>query len=172
MTIGHSARLCAAWKICGIGVPGRSVGVARRAPIGIKLLALFFAFGACMCALTIVLLSFPGGALEPIWRINPEAQAEFQVLGGWSIVLMATVGTACGFATVGLARGRRWGRQLALAILVVNVTGDLVNAMVRHDWRTLIGLPLGGAMIAYLLKTGPVSERRETLEGHSINRNP
>ena len=29
--------------------------------------------------------------------------------------------------------------------------GDLLNAFVRNDLRTLIGLPIGGAMIAYLL---------------------
>jgi hypothetical protein len=29
--------------------------------------------------------------------------------------------------------------------------GDALNALVRADWRTLIGLPIGGAMLAYLL---------------------
>lgn len=135
-------------------MPGRSVGVGRRAPIGIKLLVLFFAFGACMCVLTIVLLLFPGGAFDPIWGINPGARAGFQALGEWSILLMAIVGTACGLAAIGLARGKRWGRQLALAILVVNVIGDVVNVFARHDLWTLIGLPIGGALIVYLLRAG------------------
>jgi Holliday junction resolvasome RuvABC DNA-binding subunit len=48
-------------------------------------------------------------------------------------------------------RGSRWGMRLALAILSVNILGDLFNALMRHDLRTLIGLPIGGAMIAYLI---------------------
>jgi hypothetical protein len=29
--------------------------------------------------------------------------------------------------------------------------GDLLNAFLRGDWRTLIGLPIGAAMLTYLL---------------------
>jgi hypothetical protein len=34
--------------------------VTKRVPFGLRLLAMFFGFGAFMCALTIVLLLFPG----------------------------------------------------------------------------------------------------------------
>src|SRR6187200_1806653 len=78
-------------------------------PIGMKLLALFFAFGTCMCSLTIVLLIFPGTMLDSLWRLNPEAHAAFQSIGWLSILLMATVGTACGLAAIGLARNTTWG---------------------------------------------------------------
>jgi hypothetical protein len=33
----------------------------------------------------------------------------------------------------------------------VNAVGDLLNAVIRHDARTLIGLPIDGGMMAYLL---------------------
>jgi hypothetical protein len=59
-------------------------------PIGMKLFAMFFAFGTCMCALTVVLLLFPGTALESLWRLNPEAHAVFQSIGSLSVLLMAT----------------------------------------------------------------------------------
>ena len=36
-------------------------------------LAAFFAFGATMCVLTIVLLLFPGTFLDSLWRLNPGA---------------------------------------------------------------------------------------------------
>jgi len=42
-------------------------------PLGIKLLAAFFVFGAGMSALTIVLLLFPGTRLDSLWRLDPEA---------------------------------------------------------------------------------------------------
>src|SRR5437588_12789184 len=97
-------------------------------PIGMKLLALFFAFGVCMCALTIGLLLFPGGALDSLWRLNPEALATFQWMGRLSILLMAVVGVACALAAIGLARNARWGRWLGILILLVNLVGDLTNA--------------------------------------------
>lgn len=69
---------------------------------------------------------------------------------------MATVGTGCAAAAIGLWRGARWGTRIALIILSLNIIGDLTNAFVRHDYRALIGLPIGGAMIFYLAR----SERR------------
>jgi hypothetical protein len=123
----------------------------QRGPIGIKLLCGFFAVGAAICAITIVALLFPGGALEPIWRLNPDAHIALQTIGKLSILLMVVVGSACAAAAIGLATRARWGILLALAILAVNLLGDSLNAFLRHDLRTLIGLPIGGAMIAYLL---------------------
>jgi len=65
---------------------------------------------------------------------------------------MAVVGVACGLAAIGLAKNAAWGRWLAIGVLTVNLIGDSVNALLRHDPRTLIGLPIGGLMIWYLLK--------------------
>jgi hypothetical protein len=123
----------------------------QRAPLGIKLLSAFFAVGAVICLITIIALLFPSGALDPIWRLNPDARVAFQQIGKLSILLMAVVGSACALAAIGLAKRARWGGRLALVILSVNLLGDLLNAFVRHDLRTLIGLPISGAMIAYLL---------------------
>ncbi len=115
--------------------------------------AAFFSFGAIMCGLTIVLLVFPGIALDSLWRLNPEARHAFQSLGNWSIALMATVGTLCGAAAGGLWRGTRWAVRLAIAILSANLIGDTINALVRHDYRALIGIPIGAAMIYYLVRS-------------------
>lgn len=124
-----------------------------------KFFAAFFAFGATMCSLTIILLIFPGTALDSAWRLNPDAHLAFQSLGKAAVLLMAGVGTACAFAAIGMWRGTRWGVRLAVGILAVNIRGDLFNAFVRHDLRTLIGLPIGGAMIVYLIRSGNSSLR-------------
>jgi hypothetical protein len=123
----------------------------QRVPLGIKLLAAFFGFGAAMSLMTTVMLTFPGSALDSLWRLNPDAHDAFQYLGKLSILLMLIVGAACALAAIGLLRRARWGIPLAVAILTINLVGDALNAFVRHDLRTLIGLPIGGAMIAYLL---------------------
>jgi hypothetical protein len=53
------------------------------------------------------------------------------------------------------SRGRKAGHAVwPIGILAVNLIGDCVNFVARHDPRTLIGLPIGGAMIIYLWKTG------------------
>jgi hypothetical protein len=127
--------------------------MSRRLAVGMKLLVAFFAVGATACATTVAALLVPRGGLDFVWRLNRDAQAGFQQIGTpLSVLLMAIVGTACGCAAVGLARQKMWGRRLAIGILAVNLAGDSVNAVVRHDLRTLIGLPIGGAIIAYLWK--------------------
>jgi len=138
-------------KVADAGAP--TLGSRRR-----PWFAAFFAFGAMMCALTIALLLIPGTVLDSLWRLNPEARVAFQSFGSWSLLLMLTVGTACLFAAIGLWRGSVWGTRLALTILSVNIIGDLVNSLLRHDYRALIGLPVGVAMIFYLVRSGDRSK--------------
>jgi len=127
--------------------------MSQRWPAGMKVLVVFFAFGATACAVTVAALLTPGGALDIVWRLNPEAHLGFQKIGtALSVLLMFVVGTACAWAAVGVARQKEWGRRLAIGILALNLIGDSVGAGVRHDPRTLIGLPIGGVMIAYLWK--------------------
>src|SRR4030081_3359632 len=95
-----------------------------RHHIGTTLFVIFFGAGALICLVTTLALAFPGGFLEPIWRLRPDAQIEFQKVGTWSIGLKAVVGTACGLAAIGLARCAEWGRRLAIGILAVNLIGD------------------------------------------------
>lgn len=104
-----------------------------------------------MSGLTLVLLAFPGTALDALWRLNPEARAELAGMGRWALGLMLAVSVACALAARGLWRPTRLGYRVALAVLSLNLLGDTANAIFRHDWRTLIGLPIGGAMIAYLV---------------------
>lgn len=122
--------------------------------MGMKVLVGFFVFGTCACAVTVAALLLPGSAMDLVWRANPEALTGFQKIGRpLSLLLMLVVGTACAIAAVGLARQKVWGRWLAIGILIVNLAGDTINALVRHDPRTLIGLPIAGLMIWYLVKS-------------------
>ena len=121
-------------------------------------LAAFFAFGAVMCALVLTLLLFPGSSLDSVWRLNPEARLAFRSLGNWSFLLMLTVGIACLFAAIGLWRGTVWGTRVALTILSINIIGDIVNALFRHHYRALIGLPVGAAIIFFLVRSGDWSK--------------
>ena len=64
--------------------------------------------------------------------------------------MMLVVSIACAFAALGLWRRVRWGRWLAVVLLTANLVGDVVNAL-RGDLRTLVGIPIAGALILYLL---------------------
>jgi len=122
-----------------------------RRPPGITALCFFFEFGTVMSGLAAVMLLFPGSVLEPLWRLNPRAREGFAAMGLWAVLLLAVVCAACGAAALGLQRCKRWGYWTALTILIINLAGDTTNAVLAHDWRTLIGLPIGGAMLVYLL---------------------
>lgn len=120
-------------------------------PIGLTALSLFFAAGTIPSTATALALSWPGAWSARMWRLKPEAPADFARLGPLAIPLMLLVAAACAGAAVGLWTRRRWGHRLAVGLLAANLIGDTLNAAVRGDWRTLIGLPIGGAMLAYLL---------------------
>jgi hypothetical protein len=122
--------------------------------VGRILLVIFFAAGALISVVVMLALVFPGTDLESVWRLKPEARTQFQTIGrGASAALMTIVATGCGFAAVGLARNREWGRRLAIGILIINLIGDLLNAFFTRDAKTLIGLPIGGLMILFLVRT-------------------
>ena len=118
---------------------------------GITALSVFFLFGAAMSSLTVFMLLFRGGALEPLWMLNPRARDGFAAMGFWALPLMAVVCVACGTAALGLWRCTRWGFWTAAMILSVNLAGDTINAIFGRDWHTLIGLPVGGSMLVYLI---------------------
>jgi hypothetical protein len=44
-------------------------------------------------------------------------------------------------------------------VLAINILGDTITAFIRYDWSTLIGLPIGGAMICYLFSIGSGVDR-------------
>lgn len=125
-------------------------------PAGIVALSAFFLAGALVCLAAITSLLSPGGPLEPMWRLNPQARVAFAQMGPWTIALMAAVALACGLSGAGLWRGATWGRRLAIGLLAVNLVGNLANATLGGDPRTLIGLPIGGALLLYLAANGPV----------------
>lgn len=105
-----------------------------------------------MSGLTAMLLLFPGTPLDDLWKASPDAEYGFRHLGAWAVLLMFAVCAACLCAAIGLWRYRRWGFLFAIAILGVNLAGDIVSASLRHDWRTLVGIPIGGAIIFYLVR--------------------
>ena len=123
-----------------------------RRPVGLTLLTAFFVFGALMAFLACLGLLLPSRLVASMWRANPQAHEALTALGVWGALLMLLVAIACALAAFGLWRRAQWGHRLAVSILAINVVADLMNAVTRGDLRTLVGVPLGGAMIFYLVR--------------------
>jgi hypothetical protein len=90
--------------------------------------------------------------LQNVWRLNPRAHDDLLKLGTLGIALMATVSALCCLTALGLAKRAEWGRRLAIAVFMINAAGDLANATLGHDFRTLIGLPVAALLVAYLMR--------------------
>lgn len=120
-------------------------------PVGITALSIFFLFGATASFVSFVSLLFPGSFLEPVWRLNPRAREGFAGMGVWAIVLMSAVCIACASAAVGLWRGARWGYWLAVALLAINLLGDIINVVLGIEPRAALGIPIVLAIFAFLM---------------------
>ncbi len=119
-------------------------------PRGITALGCFFAFGALASGLSAISLVTPGGALEPMWRLNPRARDGFAGMGAWAPLLMVAVCVACAASSYGFFSGRRWGYRLGMALLLVNLTGDLVSGALGAEPRAFVGIPIVALLLWYL----------------------
>jgi hypothetical protein len=126
--------------------------MSKTRPLGVVALVLLFAVGTFASFISALSLLFPGSFLDPIWRLNPNARAGFTRIGSWAIVLMIAVCAACIFTAIGLWRGRSWGYWLAVVMLAVNLAGDVVNVVSGIEPRAIVGIPIAGAILAYLLR--------------------
>jgi len=123
-----------------------------RRPIGIIALTILFMIGVVASFISAISLLFPGGLLEPIWRLNPHAHQAFGQMGQWAIVLMALVCVACVCTAVGLWRRRRWGYWLAVFMLTVNLVGDVINVISGTERRAIVGIPVVALLLLYLMR--------------------
>lgn len=128
----------------------RRMADAGARPGGITALSLFFLAGALISLLAGVSLATPGGFLEPIWQLNPQARQEFAGIGRWAVALMAVVCLACVTTARGLWYGRPWGYWLAFGGLSINMVADAANALLRNKPEALIGVPIVLALLAFL----------------------
>jgi hypothetical protein len=119
-------------------------------PLGVTALACFFVFGVLASAVAAAALFTPGGALEPVWRLNPRGHEGFVRIGVWAPILLFAVTLSCAAAAYGFFTGRRWGYWLGVALLLINGTGDIINTALGTDRRAVIGVPIVAILLWYL----------------------
>ena len=113
---------------------------ARR-PAGITLFSILFLAAAVISLTVAVSLLDWGGLLEATG------------MGAWAPVLLLGISAACALSAVGLWKRKPWGRRLALAVLAVKLIGDFTSVFFRGDALALIGMPVVGLLMLYLLSS-------------------
>jgi hypothetical protein len=115
-------------------------------------MAVFLVFGATMATLAGISLLFPGSFLDPIWRLNPEADEQLRQLGRAIGIAFLGLGAAMIAAAIGWIKRRFWGWALAVIIIASQVLGDLVNALRGEFLKGAVGVVIAGALLVYLIR--------------------
>lgn len=129
--------------------------LTKTRPLGITALSIFFAAATVITIVAAISLTFPNGFLEPIWKLNPRGRAGLGAIGMWAVLLFYGVGTACAVAAIGLWRRAPWGRWTAMAVLSIDLLGNVFNVISGTELRAIIGIPIVLLMLGYLI-TGRV----------------
>jgi hypothetical protein len=121
-------------------------------PPGFSAIGLFLFFGAMMASLAAITLLWRGTYLDRLWILNPTAYTQLATFGGTVGILFLMLGAALAAAGIGWFRRRRWGWRLAVAIIAMQVLGDVINC-VRGDWlRGGTGVVIAGVLLVFLLR--------------------
>ena len=122
-------------------------------PSGFAAVGIFLFFGATMASLAAITLLWRGTSLDRIWRLNPGAYRQLAPLGRSVGGLFLLLGLALAAAGSGWFRRRLWGWRLAIAIVAIQIVGDIINC-IRGDWlRGGIGVVIAGALLLFLLRS-------------------
>jgi hypothetical protein len=124
----------------------------RSGPIGILLIAFFFAVATLILIAVGVALMFPGGAFERVWMLYPARRAllmPYRMFLGPGFLALAVVFAA---ASTGCFLRRRWGWGLAVAIFAANGLGDALQLATGHFLEGGIGVVAAAAILYYLTR--------------------
>ena len=135
--------------------------MAKESPRGLSVIGVFLLFGALMACLAGTTLVWAGTALDRAWVLNPGAYKELAPFGKAVGILFLLLGAALAAASIGWFKRRLWGWRLAVAIIAIQVLGDLVNVFLGRVLEGGIGVTIAGALLFYLLR----AKVRSVLEG-------
>ena len=99
-------------------------------------------------------LAVPGTILDQAWHLNPQGHAALVSLGRLIAVPFLFLATALFVAGVGWFRRRAWGWALGVALIAINLAGDLFNLVFR--WELLmgtVGVVIAGLLLVYMTRS-------------------
>jgi hypothetical protein len=86
-----------------------------------------------------------------MWALDPRAFKELALHGRAVGIPFLLLGIALAVASIGWFKSRRWGWRLAVAVIAIQIIGDLVNAFAGHAVEGGLGVAMAGALLLYLL---------------------
>lgn len=121
-------------------------------PSGFAAVGIFLFFGATTASLAAITLLWRDTSLDRIWSLNPTAYRQLAPLGRSVGPVFLLLGLALAAAAIGWFRRRLWGWRLAVAIIAIQIVGDVMNC-IRGDWlHGGIGVVIAGALLLFLLR--------------------
>ncbi len=78
-------------------------------------------------------LLVPNRLLEWLAQFNRPGMRAFVIMGRWAGVLLLGLAAATLAAAIGLLRGKKWAWWIAVALFVINGTGDVVSFIITRD---------------------------------------
>jgi len=112
----------------------------------------FLFFGATMASIAGTTLTWPGTVLDRLWVLNPTAHKQLASLAKPAGILFLLLAAVLAMAGTGWFKHRLWGWRLAVAVIAVQVLGDLVSFFRGDYWRGGVGLSIASALLFYLLR--------------------
>jgi uncharacterized membrane protein YhaH (DUF805 family) len=127
-------------------------------PRTVPIVAVFLFLAAAMAAIVGTSVLFPNRLMDRLWELNRPGAALFQAVGRVAGVFLLVLGGGSAAAGVGLLHGRKWAWWLAVALFVVDGTGDVVSFPFTRDLlRTAVGVAVSAAFLCSL--TRPAARR-------------
>ncbi|SRR6266498_1636607 len=108
-------------------------GPGERRPPGFVPIGIFFLFGAVMATYAAITLAVPGTFLDQAWKLNPEGYAGLASLGRIMAAPFLLLAIMLFLAGLGWFQRRFWGWKLGVALIVINLAGDVFNLLFRHE---------------------------------------
>jgi hypothetical protein len=115
-------------------------------------IGIFLLFGAIMASLAGTTLLWRGTPLDRMWVLNVRAYNQLTPLGRAIGIPFLLLGVALFTAGVGWIKLRRWGWNLAVAIIAIQITGDLVSMVKGQALRGGAGIAFAGALLFFMTR--------------------
>ena len=111
----------------------------------------FLCFGSSMAGVAAITLLWPGTILDRAWELNLNAYQQLIPVRHVAGPLFFLLSVFLLLSAFGWFQRRRWGWTLAVAVISVQVLGDIIN-LLRGDWlKGTVGVVVAGALLFHLL---------------------
>ena len=123
-----------------------------RLPRGMTALGIFLLFGAALASLAGTTLLWRGTVLDRMWAVNPRAYNQLAPYGKTIGIPFLLLGIVLAFSGIGWLKRRVWGWRLAVLIIVTQVLGNFVTALLGGVTKGMVGVIISGALFIYLFR--------------------